>query len=262
MESYRVGMWKPAVMCGLALLGLGSRVRADDVKVQPAPGSGFVVTDNTGASQRLKVLETGEVYLGGLVTSPPIKKVPLCFDATTGQVGTCPAVLNLCVPDAAASPRFVDNGDGTLTDKQTCRMWEKKTGVVGTPNPSDVHDVNNTYSWSTGSPWDPDGTAFFDFLAALNGPGAFAGHSDWRLPTPDELSSIVDPTQGNCGGGSGPCINPAFGPTFQANCYWSATTYAGSTGIGAWYVCFYDGSVGGVNKDYPISAVRAVRGGW
>ena len=36
-----------------------------------------------------------------------------------------------CVPDPTASPRFVDNGDGTVTDYQTCLMWEKKTGTVG-----------------------------------------------------------------------------------------------------------------------------------
>lgn len=260
MHRHELRRWAVMMLSGLAVLGLSGMVRADDVKVQPAPGSGFVVTDNTGASQRLKVLETGQVYLGGLVGSPPIKNQPLCYDTTTGQVGACPAAtsLALCVPDAAASPRFVDNGDGTLTDKQTCRMWEKKTGVVGTPNPSDVHNVNNTYSWSTGSPYNPDGTAFFTFLAALNGPGAFAGHSDWRLPTPDELSSIVDLTQGNCGGGSGPCINPAFGPTQSFN-YWSATTLAGTPGR-AWFVSFSNGGVS-INDKTDPNYVRAVRSG-
>ncbi|TMA85936.1 MAG: DUF1566 domain-containing protein, partial [Deltaproteobacteria bacterium] len=27
--------------------------------------------------------------------------------------------------------RFVDNGDGTVTDNETGLIWEKKTGTVG-----------------------------------------------------------------------------------------------------------------------------------
>jgi uncharacterized protein DUF1566 len=56
----------------------------------------------------------------------------------------------------------------------------------------------------------------------LNGGECFARHCDWRLPTVEELETIVDDTQG-C------CIDPIFGPTiatpeFQFNSYWSSTT--------------------------------------
>ena len=90
----------------------------------------------------------------------------------------------------------------------------------------------------------PNGTAFTDFLATLNGGvgfvsgayspcifdgtnppyGGFAGHCDWRLPTLDELRTIVDSTQGVCGGGSGACIDPVFGP-MQPDQYWSGTSW-------------------------------------
>jgi len=33
-------------------------------------------------------------------------------------------------------------------------VWEKKDDLGG------LHDVDNTYTWSTASPWDPTGTAF------------------------------------------------------------------------------------------------------
>ena len=112
MERYTLRMCTRTVVCGLALLGLGGAARAADVTVQPMAGSGFVVTDNTGGSQRLKVLETGQVFLGGLVASPPIKTQPLCYDVTSGQIGACPGA-----PGAAT--RFVDNGDGTVTDNTT-----------------------------------------------------------------------------------------------------------------------------------------------
>ncbi|HUA34481.1 MAG TPA: hypothetical protein VMA09_12805 [Candidatus Binataceae bacterium] len=37
----------------------------------------------------------------------------------------------------AQTGRYVDNGDGTITDKNTGLMWEKKTTGGG------VHEVNN-----------------------------------------------------------------------------------------------------------------------
>src|SRR5262245_52984806 len=73
MEVNTFGTWSDAAVhriaraavasLWLSLLGVVGAARADDVTVQPAPGSGFVVTDNTGASQRFKVLESGPIFL-------------------------------------------------------------------------------------------------------------------------------------------------------------------------------------------------------
>lgn len=255
---------------GLALLGLGAPAHADNVTVQPAPGSSFVVTDNTGASQRFKVLESGAIFLGGLSPVPPVEDTPLCYNATTGQVGACPG--------APGATGLVDNGDGTVTDNKTGLTWEKKTGTVGsavdcsTTTCSDPHDVNNRYQWCSGTlpncsnPSNPpDGGAFTDFLERVNGqlcatatcPG-LGGHSDWRVPTLSELQTIVDATQGFCGGGSGPCINPVFGPTV-ANDYWSSATFAGGP-TNAWGARFGFGTSDTFIKPYT-TYVRAVRGG-
>jgi hypothetical protein len=154
----------------------------------------------------------------------------------TGVPGCTAPTVYLVISNGALAcqSRFNDNGDGTVTDNTTGLMWEKKTGTVGTANPSDVHDVNNSYIWSsTGTA--ADGSLFTSFQATLNGgdyynptemlvetPGfagiCFANHCDWRIPTLSELQTIVEngPT---CGTGT-PCINASFGPT-QATFYWS-----------------------------------------
>lgn len=166
----------------------------------------------------------------------------------------------VCAPfiDLSAT-RFVDNGDGTVTDTQTHLTWEKKT------DDSSVHDKDNLYDWSTNL-MDPDGAAFVDFLGELNRcestngttiTGGFAGHCDWRLPTSAELLAIVDMSAPGCGSG-GPCIDAAFGPTLP-HFHWSSTTSAGSPS-GAWYVQFLGGSSNTSSKA-SLYCVRAVRGG-
>lgn len=155
------------------------------------------------------------------------------------------------------APRFVDLGDGTVKDNLTTLIWEKKTGPDGVPNLSDLHDVDNTYTWSAPTPvYAPDGTVFTGFLAQLDQPGAcFAGACDWRLPTSLELQAIlVDPY---CAV-SPACIDPTFGPTVPLS-YWSGTPFALFADI-ALYVSFGSGDVERSDKHVALS-VRAVRGG-
>jgi hypothetical protein len=198
-----------------------------------------------------------------------------------------------CAADTGASPQFVDNGDGTITDRHTCLVWEKKDNAGG------IHDLNNVYQWSSsGSAM--DGGAFTVFLAALNG-AAFAGHQDWRLPTaagktpptgqPAEAESIevnvtCGPTDGgcqpaafntNCGpyGPSDPpatttsnpgCTVDGAGGTSMCSCApfyhsWTASTVAGSPDEG-WLEC-YTATGNGLSSPSKTDAynVRAVRGG-
>lgn len=189
--------------------------------------------------------------------------------------------LGECTVKPPPTDRFVDNGDGTVTDNQTGLQWEKKTGTLGrvvdcrVTSCPDPHDVNNAYQWcannlqngacdNAGSP--ADGGTFTNFLAKLNTPPCFAGHCDWRLPSEEgqntpftgvkELQSILlQPFP--C---PSPCIDPIFGPTYggPGSAYWSATTDTATDPSHVWAVYFGNGFVAFANKFGP-ARVRAVR---
>jgi hypothetical protein len=164
-------------------------------------------------------------------------------------------------------PRLLDNGDGTVTDTKTGLLWEKKS------DDGSVHDQDNTYTWSTGSPaYNPDGTAFTSFLATLNSAPCFAKHCDWRLPTMTELQSLVAYERW------APAIDPVFNAACDPDCtvltcsctslddfYWSSTPMAEIPSVDAWNVGFNQGVVNLYPKTFGSlpggSYARAVRGG-
>lgn len=183
----------------------------------------------------------------------------------------------------SALPRYVDNGDGTLTDGQTGLMWEQQTvqNCYYAPN-----CLNTTYAWTNSTPY-ANGPLFEEFVAGLNGgeyfepaisqnPAigleintnryvtaglpCFANHCDWRVPTLAELRTIVF-HNGVCGVLPGyPCIDGAFGPT-QAAAYWTSSSDPGSHSTAADYAYCIDFSNGQMCDEPKGNAhyARAVR---
>ena len=140
-----------------------------------------------------------------------------------------------------------------VQDNVTGLIWEVKQNKDDTPNYTNPHDADNTYTWYNGSNGTPgDGTDTLDFIAALNS-SKFGGYSDWRLPNIKELHCIVDHSAFD------PSINKTFFPNTMADPHWSSTIDAGTPDY-AWVVFFAAGSMYSELKSYNWY-VRAVRGG-
>jgi hypothetical protein len=143
---------------------------------------------------------------------------------------------------------YLDNGNGTISDRRTALMWEKLS------DDGSIHDKDNSYTWDNA----------FGKIDDLNA-AAFAGHTDWRLPNVFELRTIVNlavspPTvssvfNDNCGPG---CTVTTCSCT-NSTPFWSSSTLAIDPTY-AWLVFFDNGSEGWGVKITPL-AVRAVRGG-
>ncbi len=134
--------------------------------------------------------------------------------------------------------RFVDNGDGTVTDNCTGLIWQQATGDTSGDQQITGDDE---VSWQ-------EAPQYCENLE-------LAGHDDWRLPNVRELLSLVDYG----------LRDPAIASVFSANSswYWSSTS-GSSHPVHAWCVDF---NYGYVNVDYKhvqlhrVLNVRAVRGG-
>jgi hypothetical protein len=75
---------------GLLSLFLAASVIATDIELRPAPGGGVIMTDELGQDIHLQVLESGEILLPGMATTPEMDEAPICYDLNTGQIGNCP----------------------------------------------------------------------------------------------------------------------------------------------------------------------------
>jgi len=272
--------------CTIRVPAVMACVPATKTNVAPTPpGGGGTGTPNSFLCYKVRCRKaslptfSGSDQFGSRTVTPktaqvvcaPLAGPPTTTTSTTATTSTTTTTTSTTnSTTTTTSLRFMDNGDGTVTDHQTGLQWEKK--VAGT---SCLHCVDDGYTWSaSGSA--PDGTAFTAFLNTLNGgatgvgdciswdgsaqTGGFANHCDWRIATIGELHAIFDGSAPGCGSGNA-CIDPIFGPTAPSE-YWSSTTYIGNGGpTFAWFVHFDGGVVVGSGLKVDARSVRAVRSG-
>jgi membrane protein involved in D-alanine export len=180
----------------------------------------------------------------------------------------------LPTPTAAKRPAsFVDNRDGTITDLGSGLMWEKKIKMDGQVDVANPHDADNCHPWSgrcasggadcrvdddcgADRPCQagdcqiesPDGMTIFEWVAQLNAI-KFAGYDDWRIPSSEELYSIVNPFEEGdpataaafngekCGASCTDAADPACSCA-QPDLYWAAPATAPKPDD-SWMMFFY-----------------------
>ena len=151
--------------------------------------------------------------------------------AGTGEDGDIRAGVH------APQPRFLDNNDGTVTDRLTGLIWLRNANLFG--------EV----------PWEQ---ALINAKTLASGFGGLTDGSsagDWRLPNVNEFQSIL-----NLNNSSGPAIAPdhPFSNLHPSN-YWTSTSVALAPPLG-WFVAL---AVGPPVFDLKMNAMRMwpVRGG-
>lgn len=165
----------------------------------------------------------------------------VCAEGCDVMYGTVCFGEELCVlhtptPTPSPSPTptgcLIDNADGTISDRCTGLMWEKKDQAGGS------HDYAESYQWSgvcddssrmlcqpsaeaaaacaaqtngaygcaecapgvackfalLGSydPFEPPTDTIWGWLAQLNQGSGFAGYTDWRIPTTDDQGDVAE----------------------------------------------------------------------
>lgn len=138
------------------------------------------------------------------------------------------------------SPRFTDNGNGTVTDNLTGLIWLKNTNADGAKTWNNAIDYCNALA---------DGTAGLSDASSAG---------DWRLPHIRELFTLIDFSRGDPNVPL-PIGHPFDGVASHYN-YWSSTTFIGATDQ-AWLISMP--MAGGVTAGAKTTTyyVWAVRGG-
>ena len=180
-----------------------------------------------------------------------------CYDVSgvfvpcpgTGQDGAILAGISW------PTPRFVTNGDGTITDSLTGLTWLTDANCIATSYPS--FDSDGDYTGDGKVIWQHA----HDFVVGMNGgtyPLCAKGHSDWRVPNVNELESLI-----NAGVlQSSPWLMSQGFTNVQYDRYWSSTSYGVDPADWAWFIHLRGNSVGLDNKPtsnflWPVRGVTS-----
>ncbi|MEK8020754.1 MAG: DUF1566 domain-containing protein, partial [Candidatus Parabeggiatoa sp.] len=195
---------------------------------------------------KIGVKEAKQIYNEG-------REKPLCITANLNdnQVEIQGAMVEKGRAYSLLSYRYINNGNGTVTDIRTGLIWLKNANCFGRQD------------WKTAQ------------QSAANLASGQCGLRDgskqgmWRLPSKEEWEAMIDekyvdrenysqPTLSNAAG-TGPWQEDDAFSGVQTYYYWSSTPYVAGTGS-AWYVSLDYGIVSYLGKTNSIY-VWPVRGG-
>ena len=185
-------------------------------------------------------------------------------DIKTNAAATLTAVTAAAYVKIANSGQPVDAKADRwecVEDKSSKLTWEVKRNDGG------IRDKDYSYSWLLGNDGKNKGVSnggrckggvkcdTYSYVRAIN-EQKLCGYSDWRLPTREEMETLVDynTTENDA------TINKAYFPEAVPSWYWTATENPQRENF-AWYVLFRNGVALNDLKERP-KHIRLVRGSW
>lgn len=205
------------------------------------PGYAWMVNMHYGDVNMFSMTEPTGLYFWPV--RGPINQTAPAQVWQTGQSGSAGV--------AWATPRFTDNGNGSVRDNVTGLVWLKKANCMdpsGGVDKSTAGATNGEISWSDSLLWSNGLASGTCGLSDGSTPG------QWRLPNREELYSLIDFSK--------------YGPSFpsghpfenlQSCGYWTSTTEADYPANG-WAISFLDSDVNMGNKAH-LKYAWAVRNG-
>ena len=118
--------------------------------------------------------------------------------------------------------RYIDHGDGTVTDTATSLMWIR-CPYYHTSNGTPDISYDASSNTCTNSASEINWQAAIQVVHSTTSTFSYANHSDWRLPNIKELASLLASDRFD------PAINITIFPSFAVDSsdkYWSSTPYA------------------------------------
>jgi hypothetical protein len=144
------------------------------------------------------------------------------------------------VSNKLVANRYADQGDGTVLDTQTGLHWMRFALGQTWDGKVNISEAKR-YTWQE----------TFNAADSFNQAGGFAGYQDWRVPSVDELKTIIERNKK-------PAINHAMFPATPLSLFWSSTAAVNMV-QSAWAVYFYGGSAYWYGKTsyYYLRLVRS-----
>lgn len=186
-----------------------------------------------------------------MVRTPLVVALAPAFALVLALGSTAPqaAAAGACAgrPSTLPAERFHDNGDGTVTDRQSMLVWMRCAAGQ---------------QWQAARCIGPADSVGFDdarrHVERVNSDGK-AFHTDWRLPALRELASITD--RGCIAMHGAPRTNSAVFPQTPPAAFWSATARPGEPAGERMFTMSFDSAGAAPARKSERHHLRLVRTG-